>query len=310
MKAKLNFKSKRTIIIASIIAVLAVGAGIGGYLYAKGNNQSGAANIDNETSQTSSQDGKNSKPSSDNKKDDKTPDTNQDNGNVNNNEANNGNNNGNVANNGRTDNENNANNGGNGNGGTDNATNNGNATDNGAQDAGEDTDATTVIETETDINPWESHSVKWTPETLNVSTANVEVNIPKLDTEKIAYVQGESLEGTPVNTATQKGEDITFVIKVKNTGNIDASKVMIYDTIPEGTTLKENAEGTIQTIKNADGKEIQRIVWEKDVKAGETVSVSFVVTVNAEEDEKIKSIDVIENEAKVNKEKTPKTHAN
>lgn len=52
MKAKLNFKSKRTIIIASIIAVLAVGAGIGGYFYARGNNQAGAANVADGSTQT------------------------------------------------------------------------------------------------------------------------------------------------------------------------------------------------------------------------------------------------------------------
>ena len=44
MKAKLDFKSKRTIIITAIIAVLAIGAGVGGYFYAKGNNQAGATN--------------------------------------------------------------------------------------------------------------------------------------------------------------------------------------------------------------------------------------------------------------------------
>ena len=68
MKAKLNFKSKRTIIIASIIAVLAVGAGVGGYFYAKGNNQSGATNVDNQTSQNSSQENGKTTPNSDNKK--------------------------------------------------------------------------------------------------------------------------------------------------------------------------------------------------------------------------------------------------
>ena len=320
MKAKLNFKSKRTIIIASIIAVLAVGAGVGGYFYAKGNNQSGATNVDNQTSQNSSQENGKTTPNSDNKKDNKTPDTNPDNGNANNNgEGNgnadngntpdNGNNNGNAANNGGTDNGNNANNGGTNNGNTTNNGGNGNAADNGAQDAGDDTDATTVTETVTEENPWESHSVKWTPEALNVSTSKVETNIPQLQSEKIAYVQGEEIDGTPDNTAVQNGEEITYVIKVKNTGDTDASKVMIYDTVPEGTVLKENAEGTVQTIKDADGKEIQRIVWEKDVKAGETIEVSFKVTVNIEEveGEEIESITLIENEATVNRKETNKT---
>ena len=320
MKAKLNFKSKRTIIIASIIAVLAVGAGVGGYFYAKGNNQSGATNVDNQTSQNSSQENGKTTPNSDNKKDNKTPETNPDNGNANNNgEGNgnadngntpdNGNNNGNAANNGGTDNGNNANNGGTNNGNATNNGGNGNAADNGAQDAGDDTDATTVTETVTEENPWESHSVKWTPEALNVSTAKVDTSIPQLQSEKIAYVQGEEIDGTPDNTAVQNGEEITYVIKVKNTGDTDASKVMIYDTVPEGTVLKENAEGTVQTVKDADGKEIQRIVWEKDVKAGETIEVSFKVTVNIEEveGEEIESITLIENKATVNRKETNKT---
>ena len=320
MKAKLNFKSKRTIIIASIIAVLAVGAGVGGYFYAKGNNQSGATNVDNQTSQNSSQENGKTTPNSDNKKDNKTPETNPDNGNANNNgEGNgnadngntpdNGNNNGNAANNGGTDNGNNANNRGTNNGNATNNGGNGNAADNGAQDAGDDTDATTVTETVTEENPWESHSVKWTPEALNVSTAKVDTSIPQLQSEKIAYVQGDKIEGKPVNTAVQNGEEITYVIKVKNTGDTDASKVMIYDTVPEGTVLKENAEGTVQTIKDADGKEIQRIVWEKDVKAGETIEVSFKVTVNIEEveGEEIESITLIENKATVNRKETNKT---
>ena len=48
MKAKLNFKSKRTIIVISIIAVLAIAAGVSAYFFTKGNDTAGATNAGQE----------------------------------------------------------------------------------------------------------------------------------------------------------------------------------------------------------------------------------------------------------------------
>ena len=315
MKAKLDFKSKRTIIITAIIAVLAIGAGVGGYFYAKGNNQAGATNgVDG--SQVTEQ--PNTDTPSNNNPENAETDANNGNGadgtTATTNEAteNNANgNNGNGATDGNAGNNGNAatgNNGATGNARTNTgrtANGTGNTTDGATTPTNADDTATTtyenVIENIVVEEPWESHSVNWTPEKLNTSIPEVNVNKPQLESSKTAYVQGEEITGKPVNTAIQKGGEITYVINIKNTGDIDASKVMVYDNVPEGTELVNNEEGTIETIKNNDGKDIQRIVWEKDVKAGEEVSVSFTVKVTAD------SIDLIENTAKVNGKDTDKT---
>ena len=279
MKAKLDFRSKRTIIITAIIAALAVGAGIGAYFYAKGNNEASATTENTDSSQTATDQA----PTSDNNQG--KSDSNANNGNENggtatptdgatgdntgndgaaNNGANANGNDGNTGNDGATNNGNGgaANNGNAGNG----VANNGNA---GAGNAGagagdNDGDATTTTENIVVENPWESHSVNWRPQTLNVSTPEVNVNLPQLQSKKTAYVQGESQEGTPVNNAIQKGGKITYVIKVTNTGNEIANGVMIYDVVPDGTKLVEDSELnkdlTIQTVKQGN-KDVQRIVW-------------------------------------------------
>ena len=55
MKAKLDFRSKRTIIITAIIAALAVGAGVGAYFYAKGNNEASASTEISDAGQTATE---------------------------------------------------------------------------------------------------------------------------------------------------------------------------------------------------------------------------------------------------------------
>ena len=77
MKAKLDFRSKRTIIVTAIIAALAVGAGVGGYFYAKGNNEASAATNISDASQTATEHA----PSGDNNQG--TTDSNANNGNGN-----------------------------------------------------------------------------------------------------------------------------------------------------------------------------------------------------------------------------------
>ena len=203
MRSRLKFKSRRAIITASIIAVLAVGAGLGGYFYAKGNNQAGAASVQEGSTQTATEQPSTPTPSTDNNQPN-TPGTNPNAGDNNNDGANNGNganagdatngdNNGNAngnAGDGAAANDgaagNNAANG-NANGGNANAGNAGgagaNAGNAGAANAGDNTDATTVIDNITVEDPWESHAVRWTPETLNVSTAEVNVDYTGIKTE-------------------------------------------------------------------------------------------------------------------------------
>ena len=77
MKAKLDFRSKRTIIIAAIIAALAVGAGIGAYFYAKGNNEASASTEISDAGQTATEQA----PTGENNQ--SNPDSNANNGNEN-----------------------------------------------------------------------------------------------------------------------------------------------------------------------------------------------------------------------------------
>ena len=52
MKAKFNFKRKRTIIIIAVIAVVAIAASVAGYYFMKGNNTAGATNAGEQISGT------------------------------------------------------------------------------------------------------------------------------------------------------------------------------------------------------------------------------------------------------------------
>ena len=244
MKAKLDFKSKRTIIITAIIAVLALGAGVGGYFYAKGNNQAGATNGIDGSQVTTEQ--PNTDTPSNNNPDNNATDANNDNGadgtTATTNDATDANtdsNNGTTATNNRTTGTGTAT--GRGTTGTTTATTPTGTTNN---NQNTDTDATTtyenVVENIVVEEPWESHNVNWTPEKLNTSIPEVNINKPQLESTKTAYVQGEEITNTPVNTAIQKDGEITYVINIKNTGDIDASKVMVYDNVPEGTELVQN----------------------------------------------------------------------
>ncbi|MEA5004677.1 MAG: hypothetical protein VB081_14410 [Christensenella sp.] len=76
------------------------------------------------------------------------------------------------------------------------------------------------------------------------------------------------------------GDEITYTIHVKNTGAADAANVTVRDYIPTGTTYKDGsatAGGELKT--NAGGS--QYLNWNiPAVAVGQTVEVSFTVTVS------------------------------
>lgn len=299
MKAKINYKSRKTIIIIAIAVILVIAAIAGTVAFIKGNNNAAAAMPEDE--QTTIGDAQNNNGG----------DANQNGGNPSENPSDNpqtelpavdANNDGTTTagndgtvtgNNGTT---------GTTNGGT---TTNGNGTGTtagtttgtagtGATVPNQDYTQTTTVITE---NPWETKTIGWSPLSISAYTAaaNLGINKPELSTEKLAYVQGDSLTEAPVHTAIQKGEVITYVIKVTNKGNLDATSIRTIDTVPEGTEL---VEGSI----TANGTESNgKITWKTDIKAGKPVELSFQVKVVAD------SIDIIENTAKVNGTETPTT---
>ena len=304
MKARINYRSKRTIIIISIAVVLLIAAIAGTVAFVKGNKDAAAAMTDDKHG-TSQNDGTNAglpnngdqNDGSDQNNDGTTLPTDGDNTNPA--DSNNNDNNDSTTNDGTT-----GTNGANGSTtGTTNGANTGanagtttgttTAGNNGANVPNQDYAQTTTVITE---NPWEKKEIGWSPISVAAYTAasKLKVHKPDLDLQKYAYLDGDSLEELPVNTAAQKGETITYVIKITNKGNEDTNGIRTIDSIPEGTELASISEGG---ALNNDGK----IVWKNDIKAGETVTVSFKVVVTAD------SIDLINNIAKVNGEETPET---
>ena len=304
MKARINYRSKKTIIIISIAVVLLIAAIAGTVAFVKGNKDAAAAMPDDNHG-TSQNDGTNAvlpnngdqNDGSDQNNDGTTLPTDGDNTNPA--DSNNNDNNGSTTNDGTT-----GTNGANGSTtGTTNGANTGanagtttgttTAGNNGANVPNQDYAQTTTVITE---NPWEKKEIGWSPISVAAYTAasKLKVHKPDLDLKKYAYLDGDSLEELPVNTAAQKGETITYVIKITNKGNEDTNGIRTIDSIPEGTELASISEGG---ALNNDGK----IVWKNDIKAGETVTVSFKVVITAD------SIDLINNIAKVNGKETPET---
>ena len=311
MKARINYKSKKTIIIISVALVLLIIAITGTVAFVKGNrNASAAVNVD---SSSSSQNGENNNGTNAGL---------QNNGDQNNGETVNDEENllnaGNNANPEETENNlNSANTGNNGdnssntNGGTTGATtgngstngtsnrNNGSSTTittGGANVPNQDYTQTTVIPGRENVLVEQNTEIGWSPISVAAYTAasRLKVHKPDLELQKYAYLDGDSLEELPVNTAVQKGETITYVIKITNKGNEDVNGIRTIDEIPEGTELVSISEGG---ALNNEGK----IAWKNDIKAGETVTVSFKAKVTAD------SVNLIKNTAKVNGEETPET---
>lgn len=155
---------------------------------------------------------------------------------------------------------------------------------------------TTVIPGRENVLVEQNTEIGWSPISIVAYSAvsNLKVHKPELELQKLAYLDGDDLEKEPVNTLAQKGETITYLIKILNTGNEDAKNIHTIDTIPDGTELISiSAGGTL----NDSGK----IEWKNDIKAGKTVIVSFKVKVTAN------SVNLVENIAKVNGDETPET---
>ena len=288
MKARINYKSRKTIIITCVIAVLLIAAVTGTVAYIKGNNNAAAAMPD-DNEQVNLNNGNSNNGDTPQENDNQNNGENVEpnlNGDQNNGTTNNG------ANNSNTTNQN-TNNGTTTAGTTTGTTTTGN---NGANVPNQDYTQTTVIPGRDNVLVEQNTKIGWSPISVAtyIATANLNIHKPNLELQKYAYLDGDSLEELPINTAVQKGETITYVIKITNKGNEDANGIRTIDSIPEGTELASISEGG---ELNSDGK----IIWKSDIKAGETVIVSFKVIVTAD------SIDLINNIAKVNGEETPET---
>ena len=245
MKARINYKSRKTIIITCVIAVLLIAAVTGTVAFIKGNNNAAAAMPD-DNEQVNLNNGNSNNGDTPQENDNQNNGENVEpnlNGDQNNDTTNNG------ANNSNTTNQN-TNNGTTTAGTTTGTTTTGN---NGANVPNQDYTQTTVIPGRDNVLVEQNTEIGWSPISVAayIATANLNIHKPNLELQKYAYLDGDSLEELPINTAVQKGETITYVIKITNNGNEVANGIRTIDTIPNGTELASISEGG---ELNNDGK--------------------------------------------------------
>ena len=308
MKEKINYKSKRFLIIGITCVALFALVTIGTILYIKGNNDTKATSNNDSSSNIAVDEGSNTESNSksqDNKSENKNEETktdakkdendeNQPNNNVDNNNTKNDN---------TTNNENSTN--------TNNANNNEEDDDETTEansrtgtttvtDDSDDSTSTTYTQTGETVERKISDEflVSWTPIAVNAITE--QINKPELEIKKKSFINNEKEEDTDIHTAVVAKDYITYKISVKNNSDVDAKNIHIYDNVPKGTKFIEiYDEGT-----EKDGK----LTWIKDIKSKEEVIVSFRVQVKSKKKNEEKDIKQIDNIAVVDGNETNETH--
>ena len=279
MKKGLSYKSKRTIIITSVIVALFAASATGVYMFTRGNNRSsaytdaneqvgnyveGEAPIDNPNEQPTNNPTNNETSNQGGEQTTQPGETGTEAGN----------------------NENGENPGNAGNQGTANP-----GTTNQQTPNQEYTQTTTVI-TEQE---WYTRQIGWSPLQLSgVTAVGLGINKPELQSEKNAYVMQENEK----RTIAYEGEEITYEISVTNNGRTNVENIRIEDVVPEGTTLvNDSISNNGQFNENTN-----KITWKVNINKGETVTVSFKAKVNPKN-----TFDAIKNTAKVNGTNTETT---
>ena len=304
MKATLSYKSKRNIIIASVIVVLLAAISTAGYFYIKGNDETARAFTQNEITneltpgEQTQNNGGQQENQPQNPEQPATPGEQNNNGGEQtpNSQTNNGQN--------QNNNQNRPNN---------NTTNNGSTPNQTTGNVPNQEYVTERTEERTTIT--KEYSVEWTPEsiTANASVQNLNIIRPIISANKSAD-----------KNAVVPGEIITYTITVTNTGNADG-KAIVKDTIPEATEFIENSikingedtnytaqnleEGiTVDVAKQNEQGEAGTVEVELKVKVSnifaqyEKASIINQATVNEEETNEVKN-PVIKFEKSANKEK-------
>ena len=317
MKVKMSYQNKKIAIITVIVLILIAGISIGAYSYFKGNSDAEATTSENTTINNETMSEQNSVSEENNETSEETNTTeNGSDANSSSDEANSeSNNNENTSNNGSnagtnssSSSNNNSSNNESSNDSNNNASNNGANSNGNTADSNDNNDAelpneeytqTDYIETGREILVSESLKVGWINAALlrdNVST-KIDVEKPSLELNKTAEINSIN----PEDNGVQTGSQIAYNITVTNTSEtVDANNVTVKDAIPEGTSF---VEGSI-AINGASNSELTDADLangiDVNVPAGESVTVSFTVTVTAESGE-------IRNAAVVDGKDTPET---
>ena len=302
MKEKINYKSKRAIIIGIACVALFALVAIGTVLYIKGNNDTKATSNNESSSNIAVDEGNNSNTESNSKSKDKNEKKDENGKNDEKPSNNNGDDkntgNGNIA---KNENANNTNTANNNKKEEDKTTETNQRT--GTKKAKDDSDnstSTTYTQTGETVERKISDEflVSWTPIAVNAITE--QINKPELEIKKKSFINNEKEEDTDIHTAVVAKDYITYKISVKNNSDVDAKNIHIYDNVPEGTKFIEiYDEGT-----EKDGK----LTWIKDIKSKEEVIVSFRVQVKSKKKNEEKEINQIDNIATVDGNETNETH--
>ena len=121
----------------------------------------------------------------------------------------------------------------------------------------------------------DDRKVRWQPMALNSDIASARINAEKanIKIEKTAKTQtGENL--------VTAGENITYTLKVTNTGDKDVKQIDVTDKIGKNIIYVETDDNA-ERIKNENG-EIIALRWKIDLKAKESVELTFEVQVKDE----------------------------
>ena len=242
MKARINYKSKKTIIIIAIAVVLLIAAITGTVAYIKGNNNAAAAmentevtepaNNGNDSNNNGGVENPNT-PNTDNPEqipiidDNQNPTTPAQNGDT-------------TTNPGTTTNQ-----------GTTTGTTTGNA---GTTVPDTEYTQTTVVE-----NPWKTEDITWAPISLQAITANngLEICVPSFSIEKsseiVKYSENKS-------DKAEVGDTIKYTITVTNTGKVTLNDIEVRDDMVGVST-------TIKTVEVGRNEKIlaEHVVSEEDI---------------------------------------------
>ena len=143
----------------------------------------------------------------------------------------------------------------------------------GTTEATEEIQETTITRTETEERKvGEEYNIGWSPMSITAVLASADANAKADDIEIVKEAQTKTGDGL-----VQKGEEIIYTISIKNNSGKDLTQVEVKDKIPEYTTYVSSENGAVEV---KEGDTVIGLIWNVDIKDGETVKVSFTVKVN------------------------------